>query len=78
MPEFIYKRSIHKEEYYRITAETEEEAYKAIEINLDSLEDGLTMYQDEYYPADLTVALENHENVEEVDEIPESDQKEEE
>lgn len=78
MPEFIYKRTVHKIEYYRIEAETVEEAYKAIEINLDSLEDGLTMYQEEYYPADLTIALEHHENVEEVDAIPESDQEDEE
>ena len=64
MPNFLYKRIVHRAEYYCVKASNSTEGYKKLESKLDTLADGLMMYQDETFPTEKEEPFEDNEQVE--------------
>jgi hypothetical protein len=73
MPEFLFKRIVHVEEYYRIMAEDEAEGYRKIDQMLNLLAERLTVFQDESFPTERVVALEENDHVELVESLSPDD-----
>ena len=50
MPPFLFKRVVHRAEYYRIDGQEEEGAHQQIEESLDHLDERLTLLQEVIFP----------------------------
>ncbi len=70
MPTFLFKRVVHRAEYYRVEGQDRDEAYEKIENKLDVLEDELTRCQEASLPTHCLIPLAGNDHIEHVEALP--------
>jgi len=68
--DFLFSRRVNIKEYYRIPAKNVAEGRQKVEEGLNTLCDGLSMFQDETFPPERVVGLDGNEQVELVETLP--------